>query len=101
MFFNYVCELKTTSNMAGTMVFGDLLQNCVNQRLFETYNAPARGSTLNAHYTSPVVIRAMYGAFPASLHGQQCQPDCQKSERGRRNRQDGHSRREQKTRADA
>ena len=40
MFFNYVCELKTTSNMAGTMVFGDLLQNCVNQRLFETYNAP-------------------------------------------------------------
>ena len=36
MFFNYVCELKTTSNMAGTMVFGDLLQNCVNQRLFET-----------------------------------------------------------------
>ena len=24
-------------------------------------------------------------AFPASLHGQQCQPDCQKSERGRRN----------------
>ena len=41
MNFNYVCELlKTTSNMAGTMVFGDLLQNCVNQRLFETYNAP-------------------------------------------------------------
>lgn len=40
MFFNYVCELKTTSNMAGTMVFGDLLQNCVNQRLFEAYNAP-------------------------------------------------------------
>ena len=40
MFFNYVCELKTTSNTAGTMVFGDLLQNCVNQRLFETYNAP-------------------------------------------------------------
>ena len=40
MLFNYVCELKTTSNMAGTMVFGDLLQNCVNQRLFETYNAP-------------------------------------------------------------
>ena len=35
MFFNYVCELKTTSNMAGTMVFGDLLQNCVNQRLFQ------------------------------------------------------------------
>ena len=33
MNFNYVCELKTTSNMAGTMVFGDLLQNCVNQRL--------------------------------------------------------------------
>ena len=40
MNFNYVCELKTTSNMAGTMVFGDLLQNCVNQRLFEIYNAP-------------------------------------------------------------
>ena len=39
--------------------------------------------------------------FPASLHGQQCQPDCQKSERGRRNRRDGHSRREQKTGADA
>ena len=30
--------------------------------------------------------------FPASLHGQQCQPDCPKSERGRR---------EQKTGADA
>ena len=40
MFLNYVCELKTTSNMAGTMAFGDLLQNCVNQRLFETCNAP-------------------------------------------------------------
>ena len=40
-------------------------------------------------------------AFPASLHGQQCQPDCQKSERGRRNRRDGHSRREKKTGADA
>ena len=39
--------------------------------------------------------------FPASLYGQQCQPDCQKSERGRRNRRDGHSRREQKTGADA
>ena len=40
MFFNYVCELKTTSNMAGTMVFGDLLQNCMRQRLIEQYNAP-------------------------------------------------------------
>ena len=40
MFFNYVCELKTTSNMAGTMAFGDLLENCMCQRLIEQYNAP-------------------------------------------------------------
>lgn len=40
MFFNYVCELKTTSNMAGTMAFGDLLENCMRQRLIEQYNAP-------------------------------------------------------------
>ena len=45
--------------------------------------------------------RVKRDAFPASLHGQQCQPDCQKSERGRCNRRDGHSRREQKTGADA
>ncbi len=35
MYFNYVCELKTTNDMAGTMVFGDLLQNCMHQRLIE------------------------------------------------------------------
>ena len=39
MFLNYVCELKTTSNMAGTMAFGDLLENCMRQRLIEQYNA--------------------------------------------------------------
>ena len=40
MFFNYVCELKTANGMAGTMAFGDLLENCMRQRLIEQYNAP-------------------------------------------------------------
>lgn len=40
MFFNYVCELKTANGMAGTMAFGDLLENCTRQRLLEQYNAP-------------------------------------------------------------
>ena len=40
MNFNYVCELKTANGMAGTMVFGDLLENCMRQRLLEQYNAP-------------------------------------------------------------
>ena len=40
MFFNYVCELKTANGMAGTMAFGDLLENCMCQRLIEQYNAP-------------------------------------------------------------
>ena len=38
--FNYVCELKTANGMAGTMAFGDLLENCMCQRLIEQYNAP-------------------------------------------------------------
>lgn len=40
MNFNYVCELKTANGMAGTMAFGDLLENCMRQRLIEQYNAP-------------------------------------------------------------
>ena len=40
MNFNYVCELKTANGMAGTMAFGDLLENCMCQRLIEQYNAP-------------------------------------------------------------
>ena len=40
MFFNYVCELKSAIGMAGTMAFGDLLENCMRQRLIEQYNAP-------------------------------------------------------------
>ncbi len=40
MFFNYVCELKTANGMAGTMAFGDLLENCTRQRLLDQYNAP-------------------------------------------------------------
>lgn len=40
MNFNYVCELKTANGMAGTMAFGDLLENCTRQRLLDQYNAP-------------------------------------------------------------
>ena len=40
MNFNYVCELKPANGMAGTMAFGDLLENCMRQRLIEQYNAP-------------------------------------------------------------